>query len=92
MPLSIQDFTVRLREISQSVETLNNLGKSLSPLSQEQWQAALQQAMETIPEFSEGWNALQAHIDALVTVLEHYHTLATEFLEEGETLKLPRLP
>ena len=89
MPLSVQDFTIRLREVFQEVETLNDKDLGLKP---EQWQAMLQQAMETIPGFPDGWLAMQAHINALVTSLEHYQTLAAQFLEEEETVKLPRIP
>lgn len=90
MALSTQDYIARLRLIHQRLEQMNHTG-ALPPISDEQLKRVLQYASHTVPEFEQCWNDLSVWMHTIATFLEHYHTLASELLEEEDTIKLHAL-
>lgn len=91
MSLSTQDYLARLRLIYQQMEQLSHTAGLLPSISEPQLRRVLQYAVSTVPEFEECWNDISVWIETLTTFLERYHTLASQFLEEEETLKVPAL-
>ncbi|HET8846417.1 MAG TPA: hypothetical protein VFN35_33450, partial [Ktedonobacteraceae bacterium] len=57
-------------------------------LSSNKFTNILMYASNTVPEFEEFWNDMSMWIGTMTTILEHYHTLAGQLLEEEDTLKL----
>lgn len=87
MALSTQEYIARLRLIHQEFEQLSQTG-TLPPIDDQQLRRVLQYAFHTVPEFEPCWNDLSMWMNTVATFLEHYHTLASELLEEEDTIKL----
>lgn len=90
MSLSTQEYIAHLRLIHQQLEQLNHTGE-LPPISDQQLRRVLQYAFHTVPEFEQCWNDLSVWMNTVATFLERYHTLASELLEEEDTIKLRAL-
>lgn len=91
MSLSTQEYIARLRAIYMEMEQLSNVEGQLPIVDQQQLARVLQYASHTVPEFEQCWNDISVWIDTMTTFLERYHALASELLEEEDTVKLPAL-
>ena len=88
----MQDYVIRLRSIHQQLEQLNHVDGQLPVLSDPQLIRVLDYASNTVPEFDQCWNDIRIWVDTMTTFLEQYHTLASQLLEEEDTIKLPAFP
>ncbi|HEX7736459.1 MAG TPA: hypothetical protein VF458_16520 [Ktedonobacteraceae bacterium] len=91
MPLSTQEYIALLRIIHTEMEQLSNAESQLPIVDQQQLSRVLQYASQTVPEFEQCWNDISVWIATMTTSLERYHALASELLEEEDTVKLPAL-
>ena len=88
MSLSTKEYIACLRAIYLQVEALNETESGLPSLQTQEWNTMLDQAFQAVPELKESWMAVGMWMNTMVTMLEQYHTLAEEFLEEEDTLEL----
>lgn len=91
MPLSTQEYIALLRILHTEMEQLSNAESRLPIVDQQQLARVLQYASHTVPEFEQCWNDISVWIATMTTFLERYHALASELLEEEDTVKLPAL-
>lgn len=91
MALSQQEYIAHLRLIHQQLEQLSTTDGQLPVISSQQLARVLQYALSTVPEFEQCWNDIGVWIETMTAFLERYHTLASQFLEEEDTLRLPAL-
>lgn len=91
MPLSVQEYIIHLRLTHQQLEQLSNTDGQLPTISEPQLVRALHYASSTVPEFEQCWQDISIWIETMTTFLERYHTLASQLLEEEDTMKLSAL-
>ncbi len=89
MSISIQEYIVRLREIYESMEALNDTGGRLPAIQEQLWMEILERAFQAVPELEQSWSELGTWVDTMTTMLEDYHTLASQLLQEEDTAKFP---
>lgn len=89
MALSIQEYVIRLRAIHQQVNTRSNPDGHAPGVSMQEWTEVLAYAFEMVPGFEPHWREIGVWITDMMALLDAYHGLAGEFLEEEDTVKLP---
>lgn len=92
MSLSVQDYVSRLRAIYQQVESLTDSHGQVPIVSVQEWTEALAYALEVVPELETHWHEIGEWVARMTTLLDAYHLLAGQLLEEEETTKLPAAP
>jgi hypothetical protein len=92
MSLSMQDYVIRLRAMYQQVEALSNPDGHVPTVSVQEWTEVLNYAFEVVPELETHWREIGEWVAHMTTLLDAYHVLAGQLLEEEETAKIPTSP
>ncbi len=92
MALSIQDYVAGLRAIYQQVEALNDPSGKVPTVSVQEWTEVLDYAFEVVPELEQHWREIGVWVSTMTNLLDAYHVLASQLLEEEETAKIPASP
>lgn len=92
MALSIQEYVVRLRAIQQQVEARSTPDGHVPVVSTQEWTEVLDYAFQVVPDLEQHWREIGAWVADMMALLDAYHRLAEEFLEEEDTAKLPASP
>lgn len=92
MALSIQDYVIRLRAISQQVNARSTPDGHVPVVSTQEWADVLNYAFEVVPGLEPHWREIGAWVADMMALFDAYHVLAREFLAEDETEKLPVAP
>lgn len=92
MSISIQDYVVRLRAIYQQVDARSNTDGHVPVVSAQEWAEVLDYAFQVVPDLEPHWCEIGAWVADMMALLDAYHLLAGELLEEEDTAKLPASP
>ena len=92
MPLSIRDYAVRLRAIYEQVDARSNPDGHVPIVSTQEWAELLDYAFQVVPDLEQHWREVGTWVSEMMALLDAYHTLAGQLLEEEETAKLPAFP
>lgn len=88
MAISMQEYVVRLRAIYGQVETLSTDGHAPT-ISEQEWREVLDYAFQVVPELEPHWREIGTWVAQMMSLLDSYHVLAGQLLDEEETAKLP---
>ena len=92
MAISIQEYAVRLRAIYQQVKALSDADGNAPTITEQEWTEALDYAFQVVPELEQHWREIGVWVSTMMTLLDSYHALAGQLLEEEDTAKLPASP
>lgn len=92
MSLSVQEYVARLRAIYQQVDALSDSNGQVPIVSVQEWTEVLAYAFEVVPELEDHWREIGEWVARMTTLLDAYHLLAGQLLEEEDTTKLPAAP
>ena len=92
MSLSMQDYVVRLRAMYQQVDALSDSNGQVPIVSVQEWTEVLAYAFEVVPELEAHWREIGEWVARMTILLDAYHRLAGQLLEEEDTTKLPASP
>lgn len=92
MALSMQDYVAGLRAIYQQVEALSNPDGQVPTVSVQEWTEVLDYAFEVVPELEQHWREIGVWVSTMTNLLDAYHMLASQMLEDEETVKIPASP
>ena len=88
MAISMQEYVVRLRAIYGQVETVSTDGHAPT-VSEQEWREVLDYAFQVVPELEAHWREIGVWVSQMMSLLDSYHVLAAQLLEEEDTAKLP---
>jgi|SRR5581483_472933 len=91
MPLSMQEYVVRLRAVYEQVDARSNPDGHVPVVSTREWAELLDYAFQVVPDLEEHWREIGAWVSEMMALLDAYHVLAGQLLEEEETAKLPAI-
>lgn len=92
MSISLQAYVIQLRAIYQQVEALTHPDGQVPAVPKHAWAQALRRAFRAVPELEEHWGEISAWVETMTTLLEEYHEVAGQLLQEEDTAKLPIAP
>lgn len=92
MALTIQDSVMRLRALHQQVNARSTPDGHVPVVSAQEWADVLDYAFEVVPDLEPHWREIGTWVAEMMALLDAYHLLAGELLEEEDTEKLPIAP
>lgn len=91
MAISMQEYVVRLRAIYEQVDVLSTDGHAPT-VSEQEWREILDYAFQVVPDLEPHWREVGVWVSQMMSLLDAYHVLAGQLLEEEDTAKLPASP
>lgn len=88
MAISMQEYVVRLRAIYEQVDVLSTNGHTPT-VSEQEWHEILDYAFQVVPDLEAHWREIGVWVSQMMSLLDSYHLLAGQLLEEEDTAKLP---
>ena len=71
---------------------MSNPDGHIPVVSAHEWAEALDYAFQVVPELEPHWREIGVWVSDMMALLDAYHLLAGELLEEEDTAKLPAFP